>query len=398
MRAFITVAEAIEEFRAGRPVIIVDDEDRENEGDLAVAAEFATPEIVNFMATQGRGLVCMPMLGQRLDELQIPLMVLRNAPKQASAFTVSVDARHRTTTGISAADRAATVQALLDPSTRPDDLIRPGHLFPLRYAEGGVLRRAGHTEASVDLARLAGLYPAAVICETMNPDGTMARLPNLEQFAAQHGIKIISIAQLVEYRRRTEKLVRRVAETVLPNTHGAWRAIAYESLATRDTHLVLSMGDLSAPEPPLVRMHSECLTGDIFGSTNCACVQLLHASMALIAREGRGVVVYLRMHQGRGIGLVSYPRFSWRDVTCEPELGFHLGFPSDPRDYGIGAQILEDLGLRHLRLLTNNPQKRAGLQGFGLEIVEAVPVPPLAAVLQHEQAAPALAETAGVRD
>ncbi|MBI4492332.1 MAG: bifunctional 3,4-dihydroxy-2-butanone-4-phosphate synthase/GTP cyclohydrolase II [Chloroflexi bacterium] len=376
----VTVTEALEDYCAGKFLIVVDDEDRENEGDLVMAAQFVTPEAINFMATHGRGLVCMPMLGRRLDELDIPLMVEQSGAPLGTAFTVSVEARHHTSTGISAADRATTARALLDPSTRPDDLVRPGHLFPLRYAEGGVLRRAGHTEASVDLAKLAGLYPAAVICEIMNPDGTMARLPDLERFAAQHGIKVTSIAQLVEYRRRTEKLVRRVAETDIETELGSFRVIAFESLVDSEAHLALVKGEVRTGTPPLVRMHSECLTGDVFGSHRCDCGEQLRLAMSLIQGERRGVVVYLRRHEGRGIGLVNKLKaYRLQDQGLDTvEANLHLGFPPDPREYGIGAQILVDLGLERLRLLTNNPQKRAGLLGFGLEVVEQVPlvVPP----------------------
>jgi 3,4-dihydroxy 2-butanone 4-phosphate synthase/GTP cyclohydrolase II len=374
--AFCEVPEAIADFRVGKIVLIVDDEDRENEGDLAIAAEHATPEAINFMAQHGRGLICMPMLGKRLDELQIPLMVIRNGPSQATAFTVSVDARHGVTTGISAHDRYLTVKALIDPETRPDDIVRPGHLFPLRYAEGGVLRRAGHTEASVDLAQLAGLYPAAVICEVMKEDGSMARLADLVKFAQQHRIKIFTVAQLVEYRRRTENLVQRVAEAEIPTEFGTFTCYAYESMVTNQYHLALFMGDLETGPPPLVRMHSECLTGDVFGSRRCDCGDQLNSALGRIGEEGRGVVVYLRHHEGRGIGIVNkLQAYKLQDEGMDTvEANVHLGFPPDMRDYGIGAQILGDLGLRKIRLLTNNPGKRAGLHGFGLEVVERLPL------------------------
>jgi 3,4-dihydroxy 2-butanone 4-phosphate synthase / GTP cyclohydrolase II len=374
---FAEISEAIADFRAGKTVLIVDDEDRENEGDLAVAAEHATPEVINFMAAHGRGLICMPMLGKRLDELQLPLMVVRNVPSQATAFTISVDAKQGVSTGISAHDRYLTVKALIDPGTTPDDLVRPGHLFPLRYAEGGVLRRAGHTEASVDLARLAGLYPAAVICEVMAENGSMARLEELLRFAKRHDIKIITVAQLVEYRRRTENLVQRVAEAVIPTDFGEFTCYAYESVVTNQYHLALIKGELRSGPPPLVRMHSECLTGDVFGSRRCDCGDQLKMALKMIGEEGRGVVVYLRHHEGRGIGIVNKLRaykLQEEEGLDTVDANLHLGFPPDPRDYGIGAQILLDLGLQKIRLLTNNPGKRAGLHGFGLEIVERVPL------------------------
>jgi 3,4-dihydroxy 2-butanone 4-phosphate synthase / GTP cyclohydrolase II len=375
--SFCTIPEAIEDFRMGRMVLIVDDEDRENEGDIAVAAQFATPEAINFMAVRGRGLICMPMLGDRLDQLQIPLMVARTGPSQETAFTVSVDARRGITTGISAYDRYLTVQALIDAKSAPEDIVRPGHLFPLRYAEGGVLRRAGHTEASLDLAKMAGLYPSAVICEVMNADGTMARLPDLLAFAEEHGIKIFTVAQLVEYRRRTENLVQRVADANVPTEFGEFTCIAFESMVTKQHHLAMVKGDLSSGPPPLVRMHSECLTGDVFGSQRCDCGDQLKKALQMIGEEGRGVVVYMRHHEGRGIGIVNKLR-AYRLQEDEGldtvEANLHLGFPPDPRDYGIGAQILVDLGLRQIRLLTNNPSKRAGIHGFGLEVVDRVPL------------------------
>jgi 3,4-dihydroxy 2-butanone 4-phosphate synthase/GTP cyclohydrolase II len=373
---FATIPEAIEEFKAGRFVLIVDDEDRENEGDLVIPAEFCGAAEVNFMAREARGLICMPMLGKRLDELRIPMMVVRSGQTQSTAFTVSIDARDGVTTGISAADRALAIEKLIDPEARPEDLVQPGHLFPLRYAEGGVLRRAGHTEASIDLARLAGLYPAAVICEVMDTDGTMARLPYLREFAVQHNIKMISVALLVEYRRRTETLVRRAVETDLPTEFGNFTVIAYESLVEDEHHLAVTKGDLRVGPPPLVRMHSECLTGDVFGSQRCDCGSQLRLALQRIDEEGRGAVVYLRHHEGRGIGLVPKLRaYNLQDAGMDTvEANVHLGFPPDSRDYGIGAQILVDLGLSKIRLLTNNPGKRAGLQGFGLEVVERVPL------------------------
>jgi 3,4-dihydroxy 2-butanone 4-phosphate synthase/GTP cyclohydrolase II len=374
--AFATVEQAIAEFRAGNFVIIVDDEDRENEGDLVIAAQYCGASEVNFMAREARGLICMPMLGHRLDELNIPLMTHRAGQSFSTAFTVSVDARDGITTGISAADRAHTIRMLIDPSTRPEDLVRPGHLFPLRYCEGGVLRRAGHTEASIDLANMAGLYPAAVICEIMADDGTMARLPALWEFARRHQIAVITVAQLVEYRRRHEQLVQRAVETDMPTEYGHFKMVAYESLVS-DVHLLaIVKGNITEGSPPLVRMHSECLTGDVFGSRRCDCGEQLHAALQMIEREGRGVVVYLRQHEGRGIGLVSKLRaYNLQDSGLDTvEANVHLGFPPDARDYGLGAQILTDLGLSKIRLLTNNPSKRAGIQGFGLEVVERVPL------------------------
>lgn len=375
--SFCSIPEAIEEFRRGRMVLIVDDEDRENEGDIAIAAQFATPEVINFMAFHGRGLVCMPMLQDRLDQLEIPLMVARNSLSMETAFTVSVDARKGVSTGISAYDRYLTVQALIDAKSTANDIVRPGHLFPLRYTEGGVLRRAGHTEASVDLSKLAGLYPAAVICEVMNADGTMARLPDLVKFADEHQIKMFTVAQLVEYRRRTENLVHRVADAEVPTEFGTFSCIAFESVVTSQHHLALVKGDLTGDEPPLVRMHSECLTGDVFGSLRCDCGDQLKRSLQMIGEEGRGVVVYMRHHEGRGIGIVNKLRayrLQEEEGLDTVEANLHLGFPPDPRDYGIGAQILVDLGLRKIRLLTNNPSKRAGIQGFGLEVVDRVPL------------------------
>jgi 3,4-dihydroxy 2-butanone 4-phosphate synthase/GTP cyclohydrolase II len=332
--------------------------------------------VINFMAVNGRGLICMPMLGERLDELQIPLMVARNGPTQSTAFTVSVDARRGISTGISAYDRYLTVQALIDPKSTPDDIVRPGHLFPLRYAQGGVLRRAGHTEASLDLAKMAGLVPAAVICEVMNADGTMARLPDLLAVAKEHGIKIFTVAQLVEYRRRTENLVSRVADAIVPTEFGEFSCIAFESVVTKQHHLALIKGNLTEGPPPLVRMHSECLTGDVFGSQRCDCGDQLKKSLQMIGEEGRGVVVYMRHHEGRGIGIVNKLRaYKLQEEGKDTvEANVELGFPPDPRDYGIGAQILVDLGLRKIRLLTNNPSKRAGIHGFGLEVVDRVPL------------------------
>ncbi|MBI3953458.1 MAG: bifunctional 3,4-dihydroxy-2-butanone-4-phosphate synthase/GTP cyclohydrolase II [Chloroflexi bacterium] len=373
--ALATIEEAIRDFQAGRFVIIVDDEDRENEGDLAVAAEKVTPQAINFMATHARGLVCIALLGQRLDELRIPLMVSDNTSRLTTAFCVSVEARHGTTTGISAGDRAATVRALVDPKTRPEDLLRPGHMFPLRARAGGVLVRAGQTEAVVDLARLAGLYPAGVICEVMRGDGTMARLRDLLALAQRHGIKIISVAELIAYRRRHEKLVERVAEAKLPTRLGDFVAVAYKSVVDADEHVALVRGDITTPQPVLVRVHSECLTGDTFGSARCDCGEQMQAALQMIAQEGRGVFLYMRQ-EGRGIGLHNKLRaYALQDKGMDTvEANQALGFPPDRRDYGIGMQILVDLGIRRMRLLTNNPAKRAGLEGYGLEVVERVPI------------------------
>jgi len=386
---FATVEEAIREVREGRFVIIVDDEDRENEGDLAVAAELVTPEHINFMAKHARGLICVPILGRRLDELRIPMMVPSNTSRHGTAFTVSVDYIHGTTTGISAHDRARTIRALVDPNSRPEDFARPGHIFPLRYQDGGVLVRAGHTEAIVDLARMAGLYPAGVICEMMADDGTMARLPQLEAFAREHGIKIVSIAQIIAYRHRHEKMVERTAEARLPTPYGEFTAIAFRSQVDPDEHLALVMGRWDPDEPVLVRVHSECLTGDVFGSLRCDCGQQVRLALRRIAEEGKGVLVYMRQ-EGRGIGLHNKMRaYALQDNGLDTvEANLKLGFPPDLRYYGIGAQILWDLGVRKMRLLTNNPRKIVGLDGFGLEIVERVPLqaPPTPDNLRYLQA------------
>jgi len=370
-----SIPEAIQDFKDGKFVIIVDDEDRENEGDLAIAAEHVTPESINFMARYGRGLICVPVIGSRLDELEIPMMVDMNTSSYGTAFTVAVDARRGTSTGISAADRAATVMALIDPATKPADLSRPGHVFPLRYADGGVLRRTGQTEASVDLAKMADLYPAAVICEIMNEDGTMSRMPELLKFQEEHDIKIISVAALIEYRRRTEKLIRKIAQTQIPTDFGMWALHIYESLVDDKHHLALVQGDPQGDPPPLVRAHSECLTGDVFGSQRCDCGVQLHLAMKMIQDEGRGVILYMRQ-EGRGIGLVNKIRaYQLQDAGMDTvEANEHLGFPPDQRDYGIGAQMLLDLGIQKMRLLTNNPAKRVGLEAFGLETVERVPL------------------------
>ncbi len=377
---FASVQQAIQDYKDGKFVIIVDDEERENEGDLCMASQFVTPEAVTFMAREGCGLICVPMLGSRLDELKLPMMVRENTSGFGTAFTITVDAtaKHGVTTGISAHDRAKTIELLIDPKARPDDFSRPGHILPLRYAEGGVLRRTGQTEASVDLAKLAGLYPSAVICEIMNPDGTMARLPDLIRFSQKWNINMITVAQLIEYRRRTERLITKLAEAPIPTEYGEFVLHAYESTVDGQHHVALVMGDVRVGPPPLVRVHSQCLTGDVFGSRRCDCGDQLHAAMRKIAEEGRGVILYMRQ-EGRGIGLVNKIKaYALQDSGMDTvEANLHLGFPPDPRDYGIGAQILVDLGLEKIRLMTNNPAKRIGLDGFGLEIVDRVPIKPV---------------------
>jgi 3,4-dihydroxy 2-butanone 4-phosphate synthase/GTP cyclohydrolase II len=375
-----TIERAIADIAAGRAVVVVDDEDRENEGDLVFAAQMASPELVAFTMTQCRGLLCVPLEEEVLDRLQLGQMAPHNTERMQTAFTVSVDAREGVTTGISAADRAHTIQLLADDDTSPYDLVRPGHVFPLRAKAGGVLRRPGHTEAAVDLARLAGLKPAGVICEIVLEDGSMARLPELREFAATHGLALISIADLIAYRRRAESQVAKVAEAKIPTAHGEFTAVGYESVLDGIDHVALVRGDIGDGENVLVRVHSRCLTGDVFHSARCDCGPQLDAALSAVAAEGRGVVLYVRGHEGRGIGLMhKLQAYQLQDKGSDTlDANLELGLPADARDYGTGAQILVDLGIRSMRLLSNNPGKRVGLEGYGLEIVGRVPLPTLA--------------------
>ena len=369
------IEDAVNDIKQGKMVIIVDDEDRENEGDLTMAAEKITPEAINFMATFGKGLICVPMLGEDLEHLHLPLMVPQNTAPLSTAFTVSVDYLKGTSTGISAPDRSATIKALIDPDTKPEDLGRPGHIFPLKYMDGGVLKRTGQTEASVDICRIAGLKEAAVICEIVGDNGEMARMPDLEIFAKTHDIKIITVADLIKYRRTHEKLIERIAEAKIPTTYGDFRIVSYSSMVDKADHIALIKGEIDSSKPLLVRVHSECLTGDVFGSNKCDCGDQIEIAMEQISLEGSGVLLYMRQ-EGRGIGIHNKIKaYALQEQGYDTvDANVQLGFPPDPRQYGIGAQILEDLGVRKMRLITNNPTKRVGLEGFNLEITETIPI------------------------
>jgi 3,4-dihydroxy 2-butanone 4-phosphate synthase/GTP cyclohydrolase II len=386
-RRKITAEQAIKAVKDGRLIIIIDDEDRENEGDLMVAAEKVTPDIVNFMAKHGRGLICLPLTRERLEELDLPLMVANNTASFQTAFTISIDAKKEVTTGISAHDRAKTALTAVDPETKPKDLARPGHIFPLQARAGGVLERAGQTEAAVDLARLAGLKPAGVICEIMNEDGTMARMPQLEKFSQTYDIQILTIADLIKYRMKTECLVKKMGEVDLPTKNGSFRLIIFEDIIHRENHIALVKGEIKKDEPILVRAHSQCLTGDTFGSTRCDCGDQLRKSMEMVNSEGKGVILYIINQEGRGIGLVNKVKaYAMQDKGLDTvEANQKLGFKPDQRDYGIGAQILVSLGVNKLRLITNNPRKFIGLSGYGLEIIERVPIeiPPCESNIQY---------------
>ena len=375
-KAIVSVEEAIKEVKAGRIIIITDDEDRENEGDLMVATEKTTPDIINFMAKYGRGLICLPLTKQKLADLDLPLMVSHNTARYETAFTVSIDGIKNVTTGISAQDRAQTILTTIHPDTKPEHLARPGHIFPLEAKKGGVLKRAGQTEAAVDISRLAGLYPAGVICEIMNEDGTMSRMPELEKFSKIHGIPIMTVADLIKYRMKTENLVRKVEETDLPTRFGHFRLLVFEDLIHKDHHIALVKGDPKTDEPTLVRAHSQCFTGDVLGSSRCDCGDQLHQAMEMIDKEESGVILYMLNHEGRGIGLVNKIKaYAIQDKGADTvEANTKLGFKADHRDYGVGAQILVALGINKLRLITNNPRKFIGLDGYGLKIVERIPI------------------------